>query len=317
MIRIMGALLGALVLLIVLVVSGAAGVFSAVAGGGSSPGLTALADIPGRFLALYSAAARTCPGLDWSVLAAIGKIESDHGRSQLPGVRSGANSAGARGPLQFLPTTFHSVIAKSPPPPGGHTPPSPYDPHDAIYAAAAYLCDSGARGNRDLRKAVFTYNHADWYVSDVLAQAARYRRAAADDSPRGSPAAVTAVRYALAQLGQPYVWGGNGRQDGGFDCSGLTKAAYTAAHIALPRTAAEQYQAGPRVGENEKLIPGDLVFYGHRTNGADHVGIYIGAGKMIDAPHRNASVRITAYRHHADGYMGATRPAARAPRSTV
>lgn len=61
----------------------------------SPPSKSALADIPGNYLALYRAAATTCPRLDWTVLAAIGKIESDHGRSTLPGVHSGANYAGA------------------------------------------------------------------------------------------------------------------------------------------------------------------------------------------------------------------------------
>jgi hypothetical protein len=61
----------------------------------ASPSLAARADIPTRYLSLYRQATRRCPGLSWSVLAAIGKVESDHGRSRLPGVRSGWNTAGA------------------------------------------------------------------------------------------------------------------------------------------------------------------------------------------------------------------------------
>jgi hypothetical protein len=87
----------------------------------------------------------------------------------LPGVQSGNNSAGAGGPMQFLQATFDSVVARHPIPPGGAHPPSRYDPHGAIYAAAAYLCDSGARDGRDLRAAIFAYNHAEWYVQKVLA----------------------------------------------------------------------------------------------------------------------------------------------------
>jgi hypothetical protein len=140
-----------------------------------------VADIPGEYLTEYRAAASTCPGLSWSVLAAVGKVESDHGRSRLPGVRSGANSAGARGPMQFLPATFAAFSSGAHPvPPGGARPPSPYNRHDAVHAAANYLCASGARNGRDVPGAVFAYNHSAAYVSMVLAQAGAYRRAGGD-----------------------------------------------------------------------------------------------------------------------------------------
>jgi hypothetical protein len=130
-------------------------------------------DIPADYLALYVGASTTCPGLPWSVLAGVGKIETDHGRATLPGVHTGSNSAGAQGPMQFLRPTFDTVTARHPVPPGGATPPSPYDPHDAIYTAAAYLCDSGAHRG-DLHSALLTYNHAQWYVNAVLAYAHHY-----------------------------------------------------------------------------------------------------------------------------------------------
>jgi len=144
--------------------------------GRPAPVVGSVADIPVDYLGLYRAAAPTCPGLHWSVLAAVGKVETDHGRSTLPGVQSGANSAGARGPMQFLPATFAAY--NHPIPPGGARPPSPYDPHDAVHAAANYLCDSGARDGRDLRRAVFAYNHSWSYVDTVLNQAHTYRTAA-------------------------------------------------------------------------------------------------------------------------------------------
>ena len=150
-------------------------------GGGSAVSAAAAADIPAPQLALYRAAAATCPGLDWSVLAGIGKVESDHGRAPLPGVHAGANAAGARGPMQFLPATFAAVTAAHPPPPGGAHPPSPYNASDAIYTAAAYLCDNGARHTTDLPRAVFTYNHSRAYVRAVLTHAARYRATAPDN----------------------------------------------------------------------------------------------------------------------------------------
>jgi hypothetical protein len=135
-----------------------------------------VADIPADYLPKYQAAASRCPGLSWSVLAAIGKLESDHGRSRLPGVRSGANSAGARGPMQFLPATFAAY--DHPIPPGGARPPSPYNAHDAIHAASNYLCASGAQNSTDLRGAIWAYNHSTAYVNSVLTKAAAYRAAA-------------------------------------------------------------------------------------------------------------------------------------------
>ena len=99
---------------------------------------------PPAMLALYQAAAATCPGLPWTILAAIGTVESDNGQSTLPGVHSGANAAGAEGPMQFEPATFAEY--DEPVPPGGAVPPSPYDPTDAVYAAARLLCANGGSG---------------------------------------------------------------------------------------------------------------------------------------------------------------------------
>jgi hypothetical protein len=124
---------------------------------------------PGPMLGLYvSAAAGTCPGLAWSVLAAVGTVESDNAQSSAPGVHSGANAAGAEGPMQFEPATFAEYAL--PVPPGGVGPPSPYDPVDAVWAAARMLCANGA-ATGDLTGAVFSYNHSAGYVSEVLALA--------------------------------------------------------------------------------------------------------------------------------------------------
>lgn len=121
-------------------------------------------------------------------------------------------------------------------------------------------------------------------------------------------AGAQAVAYARAQLGLPYQWAGDGpaRGDAGFDCSGLTLAAYASAGVDLPRTAQTQYDTGPRLPGGAPLLPGDLVFFG--TPGrVHHVGIYVGGSQMIDAPHTGAVVRVEDYRW-AD-YLGATRPA--------
>ncbi|MEU5001507.1 bifunctional lytic transglycosylase/C40 family peptidase [Streptomyces sp. NPDC021622] len=310
MLKLVAAVAAALLLITTAAAAGATSFLTSLAGQGSRPSSAAASDIPADYLALYQQAAPSCPGLDWSVLAAIGKIESDHGRSRLPGVHRGANYAGARGPMQFLSTTFAEVTAKHHFPEGGSRPPSPYNPHDAVYAAAAYLCDSGARGGRDLRGAIFTYNRASWYVSKVLRQAERYRTGGTSRRVKeAAPAAQRAVNYAEGKLGTPYVWGGDGPAAGdrGFDCSGLTKAAYAAADVTLPRTAEQQYRAGPRLAAGKQLRPGDLVFYGLQGR-IHHVGLYIGQGRMIHAPGRNYHIKISPYRYGGDDYAGATRP---------
>ncbi|GAB3901400.1 NlpC/P60 family protein [Kibdelosporangium lantanae] len=278
----------------------------------SNPSQAALDDIPRDYLDLYRSAAQVCPGLDWSILAAIGKVETDHGRSNLPGVHSGENYAHAAGPMQFLASTFNAVVTRHPLPPGGSTPPSRYNPHDAIYAAAYYLCDSGARDNRDLHGAIFAYNHAEWYVKKVLDQAAVYAQALGDGNcittlPTSHPALV-AITYACKQLGQPYVWGGDGPEEGGFDCSGLVKASYAAAGIGLPRTADSQFRLGHHLESGTTLDPGDLVFYGNPVTKIHHVGLYIGNGRMIHAPDKGKPVQIGNYRYRGDDYAGATRP---------
>lgn len=138
-----------------------------------APSGAAVADIPPPYLALYRSAAGTCPELHWSLLAGVGKVETDHGRSPLPGVRSGTNYAGAAGPMQFLYPTWAQVRRKHP-----EIGPNIYDPAHAIPGAARYLCDGGLNGG-DVRAALWTYNHSTAYANQVLDQAARYRKTAA------------------------------------------------------------------------------------------------------------------------------------------
>ncbi|MFC3454337.1 C40 family peptidase [Amycolatopsis speibonae] len=118
-------------------------------------------------------------------------------------------------------------------------------------------------------------------------------------------AAMVAINYACGQRGLPYVWGGNGAGDGGFDCSGLTKAAYAAAGITLPRTAQTQYEATARLIERQ-LLPGDLVFYGTPGN-IHHVGLYVGGGQMIDAATFDVPVGYRPIRHPGDDFAGGGR----------
>jgi hypothetical protein len=140
-----------------------------------APSAAARADIPSGYLRLYRTAASRCPGLSWTVLAGIGKVESDHGRSHLPGVRSGWNRAGAAGPMQFGIGTERAGNAWAHYghdfDHDGHR--SVYDPGDAIPAAARYLCHHGAPHRLD--RALHAYNHSWVYVAKVRAIAARYR----------------------------------------------------------------------------------------------------------------------------------------------
>jgi membrane-bound lytic murein transglycosylase B len=133
------------------------------------PTRAAAADIPRSYLRLYCQAGARYR-IPWPVLAAIGKVESDHGRTQLPGVRSGSNWAGACGPMQI------GCV------PGSKAGNSwarygrgrPHDPANAIPAAARYLVDHGARRNLD--RALYAYNHSRTYVARVKHLAQSYGR---------------------------------------------------------------------------------------------------------------------------------------------
>jgi len=301
-----------LVLLVAVFAAGAgAGVASLLGGGDSTPSTTATDNIPAAILTLYQEAADACPGLPWTVLATIGTVESGNGTSNLPGVHSGANSAGAEGPMQFEPATFAAYDA--PVPPGGANPPSPYDPTDAVYAAARMLCANGAANGANLNQAVFAYNHSQSYVSEVLDLAQTYGQTQAQTVAAGTAGGI-AVDWALAQVGTPYIWGGE-TPGVGFDCSGLVQAAYKVAGISLPRVAQDQYDAGPQLSPGTPLEPGDLVFFGGGPTDITHVGIYIGNGQMVDAPYTGVDVRVESFpmtvaaSWGSDIYVGATQPA--------
>ncbi|WP_340138153.1 C40 family peptidase [Enterococcus hirae] len=115
-----------------------------------------------------------------------------------------------------------------------------------------------------------------------------------------SSAAATAIAFERTKIGLPYQWGGTGNPY--YDCSGLVQAAYKAAGISLPRTTSEQINVGTPVARAD-LQPGDLVFF------TGHVGLYIGNGQMIDAPHTGAFIRqesVDAFAR-SDAYIGARR----------
>jgi cell wall-associated NlpC family hydrolase len=107
------------------------------------------------------------------------------------------------------------------------------------------------------------------------------------------------VDIAMSYLGVPYVWGG--ASPSGFDCSGFVMYVYGQVGVSLPHNAAAQYGYGSPVSRSE-LAPGDLVFF----DGLGHVGIYIGGGQFVHAPHTGDVVRIANLADHGS-YVGARR----------
>jgi peptidoglycan DL-endopeptidase CwlO len=150
---------------------------------------------------------------------------------------------------------------------------------------------------------------AELAAESAAAEAAQhiFDGAPTDPSPDSPPvssgasgnAAAVAVQWAHNELGKPYVWGAAGPS--AFDCSGLTMYVYARAGVYLPHSSGAQYGYGRHVSRGE-LRPGDLVFFGYPIH---HVGIYIGGGAMIEAPHTGAVVRISSIGR--SDYVGATR----------
>jgi hypothetical protein len=123
--------------------------------------------VPASYLMLYKeSAAKYCPGMSWTVLAAIGEIESGDGAND------GPSSSGALGPMQFIPSTWAAWGIDA----FGQTgTPDIMNPLDAVPSAARMLCADGAgNGGKSLSGAIFDYNHATWYVDEVLALASEY-----------------------------------------------------------------------------------------------------------------------------------------------
>jgi len=138
---------------------------------------------------------------------------------------------------------------------------------------------------------------------------------AGEASPKVRVMAARVVAYARAQLGKPYMWGADG--PAAFDCSGLAGVAWRHAGLAWPDlTAAGQWRwLHDRGGDVDRahLAPGDLVFYAWTPGdwrSIHHVGVYVGSGRMVEAPHRGALVRMASITR--DGFFGAARPRAAA-----
>ncbi|OXM53643.1 hydrolase Nlp/P60 [Amycolatopsis thailandensis] len=287
-------------------------------------------DIPLRAMTGYAKTTVTLsketPGcrLSWVTLAALGKIGSDHGRATGSSLKDdgvmtvplGAvevrdfynkvvSSANASGPLQLTPSVWSQFQASAS---GGK--PNPQNIDDATLTAGRALC----AGGRDLGQgqtwwsAVSTLQPAPLLMHRTLATVNVYGTVGQSTQPPNA-AALSAVNFAIDKIGLPYVWGGNGTGGGdpGFDCSGLTTAAYASAGVKLMRTAHTQYHSVSKVVDPQL---GDLIFYGEPNTKIHHVGLYIGNQQMIDAPQTGQAVQVHTYRKQGDDYAGAGRPTA-------
>ncbi|MBB4917964.1 C40 family peptidase [Streptosporangium saharense] len=291
---------------------------------------TATSDIPAEYLKQYRAAAKKI-GVQWNVLAGIGKRETDHGRSTLPGVSSGTNYAGAAGPMQFListwggkakikiPSTFNGYASDG----DGDGWADVYNPADAILGAAKMIKHNGAPEN--VRRSLFVYNRAWWYVDQVMEIAERYAKDGAVSVPpqadelcdepllAAAPSGTVSgiMEYALAQRGKPYLWGGTGPD--AFDCSGIIYMAYRSVGLTIPRTTFGQWPFGIKVPAGQEQA-GDLVFFnagpGTAADRPGHVGMVVSPGKMVEARCRLCGpIKVTTYRDRT-GIVGFTRPLA-------
>ncbi|WP_051966873.1 C40 family peptidase [Kitasatospora mediocidica] len=135
-------------------------------------------------------------------------------------------------------------------------------------------------------------SHYDVYVSRTAGGDQSSQDQQAQPSQQAGSGVEAAVDYALAQLGKPYVWGGDGPD--GYDCSGLVQQAYQRAGIDLPRVADDQYAATTPISSAD-LRRGDLIFWSDssRASGIHHVAIYLGGGTYVEAPRPGRSVRIS------------------------
>jgi cell wall-associated NlpC family hydrolase len=296
------------------------GTFSAAAGladsaNGQSVTL-AKGAVPAEYQPIVLKWGNLCPSLNPALLAAQLYQESGwNAHAQSP--------AAAQGIAQFIPGTWatHGIDGD------GDGKADVWDPQDAIPSAATYDCDLAGYVKNvpgdTTDNMLAAYNAGSYaviqaggippyaetrnYVKSIRTLAQSFAAPVGQLAP--SQQAAGAISYAQAKLGTKYLWGGEGTaaQGGRFDCSGLAQAAYHAVGVTLPRVANDQWNAGPHPSRAE-LLPGDLVFFAYDLNdprSIHHVGIYVGGGYMIDAPHTGAVIRFDPI--DSPDYIGATR----------
>jgi Peptidase family M23/Transglycosylase SLT domain/NlpC/P60 family len=222
--------------------------------------------IPNKIKKLYLAAAARYK-IPWTLLAGIGMEETGHGRN------NHTSSAGAQGLMQFMPGTWAAMGVDG----DGDGRADIHDDADSVYSAANYLTKSGvSAGAAGVRRALFAYNHVDWYVNDVLYYAAQYGDGNVAGDPgncgggKGNPNLPPLTGQRVAKLltwakshdGDTYRMGAAGPHT--WDCSSFTQAAYAHIGIKMPRTATAQRRwlaagNGTRIQPGHEK-PGDLIF---------------------------------------------------------
>ncbi|QES52433.1 peptidase P60 [Streptomyces venezuelae] len=308
-----GACLTFVLLLVVGTYSAAAGLAS---GAGGRPVGLAKGAVPAAYRALVEKWGNLCPAINPALLSA--QLYQESGWD--PQAKSPAD---ARGIAQFIPGTWagHGIDGD------GDGDRDIWDPNDAIPSAASYDCElaadvKGVPGDPTANMlaaynagayavikygGVPPYKETQGYVKTIRSLEKSFAAPVGRVAP--SQQAAGAIYFAQKQLGTPYLWGGEGgvEDNGRFDCSGLTQAAYETVGIRLPRVANDQYNAGPHPARNE-LLPGDLVFFSDdltNSRAIRHVGLYVGGGYMINAPFTGAVIRFD--KIDTPDYFGATR----------
>ena len=226
--------------------------------------------IPAPVKALYVAAANKYQ-LPWTLLAGIGMEETAHGHA------SATSTAGAQGLMQFIPATFTAYGVDG----DGDGRASIHSDADSIFSAANYLTKSGVtKGPDGVRAALYAYNHAQWYINDVLHYAHSYggglvlgdptsctggpgKQGNPNLAPVSSGQVAALLAWAGQQTGDPYVFGANGPNE--WDCSSFTQAAYRHIGLSMPRTAGAQRDwlaagNGTHIPPGRER-PGDLIFW--------------------------------------------------------
>src|SRR5947209_3319860 len=227
---------------------------------------TAFANVDGPppfLVPIYKQASRRYH-IQWQVLAAINLVETNYGRDL------STSSAGAIGWMQFMPETWRQYAVDA----DGKDKPNPYDPHDAILSAARYLAANG--GRRDIRRAVFAYNHAQWYVDDVMLKAQAIKDT--------SSLLGTAKGYSLPL--QAKYMRQLGRTDDGVDIETAPDGAvvYSATPGVVSAVASDPAGFGPNypvIQSSTGPLAGKYIYYGHVAISVVHAGQHVRAGQPI------------------------------------